>query len=1143
MKFKSVRISGFKSFLEPTEILINDGLTGVVGPNGCGKSNIVEAVKWVMGENSARQMRGDEMDDIIFAGTSERPARNFAEVSIKLDNSERKAPANFNHLEEIEISRKIEREKGSIYRVNSKQVRARDIQLIFADNGTGARSSGIVSQGRIAQIIDATSEDRRIILEEAANIKGLHNRRHEAELKLNGANENLNRLMDIEQTYQDQLIELEKQGRKAARYRSVGDRLRKAEATLFLTLLNTAENEFNDFKKHLDIAKENVNKGQINVSKHTEAKQEILDELPEFKKLETKKITVLQSLNITKIRLEEEKSSAKTTLNNTLNQISQIETDIQREVEIKQDAKKTLLSLFTEEEKLKSESTNFLTKKTDALKLVKDLKAKTEEANTKLSTITSEIYSIKSDKSDLEKRISVLTDKIKNSEFQISEFNSKEDEQLLKKNNQQLSKLKQILRNKNQNLVSNKQELIKLEEKEVKLSDQKSNTDQNFNVINAELNSLSSILGDDTLNKNSLEKSINNIGNLEKAIGSVLGETLLAPIHSDQNHFLKNTYWRNDLKTKFSSELPKGAIPIISEIKKNSILDIALIGVGIVKDEETAYDLQKDLSFGQALTTSKGGLWRWDGFVQPQGVQNSYSERLQQIAKLRLLQNKLPAVKKEQKIIESKIDENQLGISKCKRDIIELESQISEIIKNSNTLELTNSKLDAKLLSSKVLFKEHLDITKISQKELVGLKNQLNNSINLPSLLADELKIRNIADQCRNELADAMASEQQIKTHESFQARNLMQINNQSENWKKRENEASMRLMSLQDRLKKLKDDQKRLTSLPDDFEKREEDLNKQIDKAVQDKNIASDKLVHTETNLHNIEKLEREAEQKVSSFREEMIKIEASLNLARTKIQNIEARVFEKLRINTDKLLEIVGFNEKNNLNVSIELLERTVQRLINERESLGAVNLRAEEEMKEMKEKIETMSSERIDLELAIEKLRTGIFELNKEGRQRLKDSFNDVNKNFKDLFQKLFGGGDAELKLVGSEDPLKAGLEVLASPPGKKMQLLSLLSGGEQALTAISLIFSVFLCNPAPICILDEVDAPLDDTNVGRFCDLLNKIVAETNTYFMVVTHHRLTMAKMDRLFGVTMEQKGISRLVSVNLEEANRIRDIA
>jgi chromosome segregation protein len=343
--------------------------------------------------------------------------------------------------------------------------------------------------------------------------------------------------------------------------------------------------------------------------------------------------------------------------------------------------------------------------------------------------------------------------------------------------------------------------------------------------------------------------------------------------------------------------------------------------------------------------------------------------------------------------------------------------------------------------------------------------------------------------------------------------------------------------------LKNLKDEQKRLISLPDNFEKKEENLNKQIENTVQDKNIASDKLVQTETNLNDIEKLEREAEQKVSSFREEMIKIEASLNLAKTKIQNIETRVFEKLRINSDKLIEIVGSSENDNLNVSIELLERTVQRLINERESLGAVNLRAEEEMNEMKEKIEIMSSERIDLELAIEKLRSGIFELNKEGRQRLKDSFNDVNKNFKDLFQKLFGGGNAELKLVGSEDPLQAGLEVLASPPGKKMQLLSLLSGGEQALTAISLIFSVFLCNPAPICILDEVDAPLDDTNVGRFCDLLNKIVEETDTYFMVVTHHRLTMAKMNRLFGVTMEQKGISRLVSVDLAEANKIRDIA
>jgi chromosome segregation protein len=297
------------------------------------------------------------------------------------------------------------------------------------------------------------------------------------------------------------------------------------------------------------------------------------------------------------------------------------------------------------------------------------------------------------------------------------------------------------------------------------------------------------------------------------------------------------------------------------------------------------------------------------------------------------------------------------------------------------------------------------------------------------------------------------------------------------------------------------------------------------------------------ETNLNNLEKLEKQSEQKVSFLREEMIKIEAKLNLSKNQVKNIEDRVFEKLRVNTDQLYEIANLNKNDEINTSTEILEKTVQRLLNERDSIGAVNLRAEVEMNEMKEKIKTMSDERIDLEQAIDKLKTGIFELNKEGRQRLKESFEEVNKNFKNLFQKLFGGGNAELKLIGDEDPLNAGLEVLASPPGKKMQLLSLLSGGEQALTAISLIFSVFLCNPAPICVLDEVDAPLDDSNVGRFCNLLEKISEETDTYFLVVTHHRLTMAKMDRLFGVTMEQKGISRLVGVNLEQANRMKKSA
>ena len=1143
MKFQSVRISGFKSFLEPTEIQMNMGLTGVVGPNGCGKSNIVEAIKWIMGENSARQMRGDGMDDVIFSGTNERPSRNFAEVSIKLDNSEKKAPAIFNHYDEIEITRKIEREKGSVYRVNGKQVRARDIQLIFADNGTGARSSGIVGQGRIAQIIDSNPEDRRVILEEAANIKGLHSRRHEAELKLKGASDNLDRLSDIEQTYKEQLIELEKQGRKAARYRSVGERIRKAEATLFFNLMNNAKKEANDLEIQLKKANENVSQGQIKVAEHIKSQLHLANKIPDLKKDEAEKAATLQTLNITKIKLDEEKSSAQNALQNIINQINLINNDIARESEIKEDAKKSLSTLLTEEKNLKEDSENFSTKITKATDLVKKLRSISDAADDKLSTITSEIYSIKSDKSDLEKRINNLKQKIEVTQNQLANFNIEDDKNRFKLDKEKIINLKKRIQENNQLNDGYKVELEKLEKLETRLIEEKNTAVFEFNKVNLEFDSLSTLLGRDTLNSNTLEKTIGNINNLEEAIGSVLGETLLAPILSDDQSTENTTYWRDDFKTISPASLPESVIPIVTKITKSSILDTALKGVGIVNNKEIAFKLQKKLTFGQALTTPSGGLWRWDGFVQPQGVQNSYSERLQQIARLRLLQNKLPSLEENQSLSEKRLDECFNNIKKYKDDLSNLQVKLSSLISESNQLELQNTKVESKLLSSEALIKELKNTERMSLEELSELEKEFNNSLNLPSLLAEELKVRNNADQSRNELTDAMAAEQQIKSEESFQSRNLIQLGHQKENWKVREEEAKTRLISLEERLKTSQDEKNRLSTLPESFEKKEAELNIKIEEAISNRNIAADQLVKNETSLNDADKQVREAEKVVSTLREEMIKIEALLNLSKAKIQNIEERVFEKLKIKSTELNKFINTKEEDQPIKSIEILEKTLQRLLNERETLGAVNLRAEDEMNEMLNKIEVMSKERVDLEEAIAKLRSGIFELNKEGRQRLKESFEEVNENFKQLFQKLFGGGNAELRLVGNEDPLQAGLEVLASPPGKKMQLLSLLSGGEQALTAISLIFSVFLCNPAPICILDEVDAPLDDTNVGRFCDLLNQIVDETNTYFMVITHHRLTMAKMDRLFGVTMEQKGISKLVSVDLEQASRIRDIA
>ena len=1143
MKFQSVRISGFKSFLEPIEIEINKGLTGIVGPNGCGKSNIVEAIKWIMGENSARQMRGDGMDDVIFAGTDERPSRNFAEVTIKLNNSEKKAPAAFNHLSEIEISRKIEREKGSIYRINGKQVRSRDVQLIFADSGTGARSSGIVSQGRIAQIIDASPENRRGILEEAANIKGLHSRRHEAELKLNAASNNLDRLLDIEKTYKEQLVELEKQGRKAARYRSIGDRLRKAEATLFSTLLFNAKTEYNILINELHTVTENVSKAQIEVSKNTTSKLDILSEIPILRNIEAEKAAILQSLNITKIKLEEEQTSAKIALNNIISQITQLEKDTSRENQIEEDAEKSLSSLILEEGNLKKDTENFSSKISEATQAVKSLKIKSDEADKKLSSITSEIYTINSDKSDLERRIINLNEKIENTQNQISKYNLENYSKTIEANEKKILELQKLFSENDLLIDTFKKKLTQLETLELTLTKEK-NIDANIlNQTNAEINTLSSLLGDDSLNKNTLEKNINTTDHLEDAIGSVLGETLLAPIYSNNEIIENTTYWRDGFDIKLTSPLPKEAIPLISKIKSSSILETALQGVGIVENEELAFKLQKKLTYGQALTTAEGGLWRWDGFVQPKGVKNSYSERLQQIARFKVLQSQLPSQKESVFLIDKKLIEYSENIKKYRTDIIKLQSTLSGLNSDSNRLELENSKIEIQLTSSALLIKELKSTEVTSKVELIELKKQISQIVNLPSLLADELSIRNNAEQFRNNLTEAMAAEQQIKNHESFQLRNIAQIKHQKESWITRKQEAKSRLSSLHERLEFSKNEMDRLSNLPNDFDKKEEQIRIEIEAAIINRNLAADKLVITETSQNDAEKLEKESEKNVSMLRENMIKVQSLLDLADTKILNIEERIFEKLRIKSDQLSDLTGIKENNEISSNIEALEKTVERLLNERESLGAVNLRAEEEMNEMNDKIEIMFKERIDLEEAIEKLRNGIFELNKEGRERLKKSFTVVNENFKNLFQKLFGGGNAELKLVGHDDPLQAGLEVLASPPGKKMQLLSLLSGGEQALTAISLIFSVFLCNPSPICILDEVDAPLDDTNVGRFCDLLNKIAEETNTYFMVITHHRLTMAKMDRLFGVTMEQKGISKLVSVDLEQASRIRDIA
>ena len=1142
MKFVSIKIVGFKSFLDKTEIDLKNGLTGIVGPNGCGKSNIIEAMKWVMGENSAKQMRSGEMSNVIFSGTEERPSRNFAEVSIKVDNSEKKAPHPFTNIQELEISRKIEKDKGSIYKINGKIVRARDIQLIFADTGTGARSSSIVSQGKISEIIESKPEMRRIILEEAANITGLHSRKHEAELKLNSANENLDRLLDLENTLNEQLKELNKQSRQVARYRSVGDRLRKAEACLFYAQLKILENKKSVFNETLKLKTNEVSEIQIKIANLENKKLKIQNEIPNLKNIDNSKLNDLQNFKIAKIKLEQEINSINDSKNSLQNQIEQLNEEINRENDIINDAEKTVLNLNKEIEKLKKEGFNYFAKLERASEKTSNLRKDVEKINSSLSKINSEILLISKNKDEVENEINDINTRVLKIKNQLKSFETEKDLKTVRNGIKNIEKIKNHI-DTQRKLENESKTKIKSSDIELKkLNVQKIEINTKINNINTEISTIKTFLTDQE--ENSLEKNIALLQNLESPIASVLGEALSAPIlknnDSDKDHF-----WIEKFENKSNLvKLPSNIKPITDKIKNSKILLYSLQGVGLVKSEKDAYELQKKLLFGQSLTTLKGGLWRWDGYVQKPGAKNSYAKRLILRKELNNLQKELTKNIGSLKKINEKLKIDELSIHKLTLENESQKKQISDLENNLNNINLEVSLSESRIESSKILIEEIKNAELQSNNKLMVLKEQVDDLKKLPSLQAEEIKIRNHFENTKKEFEDALAYEKSLNSQEDFRKKNLDQSLSQITNWEDRKKSGKTRLENLKNKLLELNKELKNMFNLPGEFTEKADKLESKLEKSITDQKKSSDNLIIKENELREVEKKQKLEEELFINFREEKVRIESDINSIDININNLQERLNEKLKISFDDLLKSTGETEDFFSSIedqTLNSIELKVERLIKERENIGAVNLRVEIEIEELKEKINKMVIERDDLSQAIAKLKSGIHELNKESRERLQNSFDEVNKNFQFLFKKLFQGGTAELKLIGSDDVLTSGLEIYASPPGKKMQSLSLFSGGEQALLSISLIFSVFLSNPSPICILDEVDAALDDTNVSRFCDLLEELVNEKNISFIIVTHHRLTMAKMNRLLGVTMQEKGISKLLTVDLEKAVEIRE--
>ena len=857
MNFKKLELTGFKSFFDKTIFFVEKGLTGIVGPNGCGKSNIVEALRWCMGETSAKSIRGSGMEDVIFSGTSNKPSKNISEVAITIDNSKKEGQGRYIELDEILIRRRIEREKGSKYFINEKEVRAKDVQTFFADLSTGAHSPSIISQGRIGMIVTAKPAERKSVLEEAAGISGIHIRRHEAETRLNAAENNLKRADELKKQQEKQLENLKKQAEEATKYRKISEKIKSVEAGLYFLKIQDIEKETSKVREKLKKSEEEINSVKKDITHNNSLIESENKKLQPLRDKRIENLSKLQKINLEITNLNEKEKRVKDLNVKLLNNLKVIQSDMEREKSISLDASLNEKRILEE--------------KNELLKTEKQL-------------------------SDIEKKSEI--------ELDVSKSDLK-DRQI---------KLDNFFQKKLDAIDVEGQLKILKEFEEINKTTIKNLAENNIDEANKNLNKLNFIL------KNQIE----NIQDFD----------------------------RNELTVNLKD----------------------------LVENVTRYQEKYAISFGKNQTI------RGDSIKRKERIKN--------------------------------IDQ-----------------------------ELENWK-DLKLNSEKMI-----------------------------------LELRERIKKLELEIEENQKNPEQIAISKGQNIQNL-------ENTKKQN-----------------------------------EELEKEIENA--------------EAEFNSINKNLKTIQEKFTIVREDKARLEATIDGIEQRKMDLIYLIKNELKI--ENVNNLLSFSDLTNIEQmpTVEEQETKLLDMKKDRESLGSVNLRADVETEKFKTTIKKMEEDRADLVSAIVKLKTSINELNQKGRERILEAFNKVNRKFNEVFTKLFNGGNAKLELVDSDDPLEAGLEMLVSPPGKRLQSITLLSGGEQALTAISLIFAIFLTNPSPICILDEVDAPLDDANVTRFCSLLDQLVSITETKFIIITHHALTMSKMNRLYGVTMPEKGISKLVAVDLQKAEEL----
>ena len=1140
MELKKIKLHGFKSFEKQTEFEIKKGLTGIVGPNGCGKSNVLDSLQWVMGETSYKNLRGSEMDDVIFSGTDTSPSRNFAEVSVIMSETTNTSDKSKAIGDEYEIKRRIERNSGSKYYINSIEKRAKDVQLFFADNSLGPHSISIVKQGQINQIIESKPNERRKILEEAAGISGLHHRKHEAILKLNATRQNIERLADIIRVVGTEMSSLKRQANQAEKFKAIASQIRDYEKELLKIDWRSIEAKREELDQNIKDIQDNVKNIKNEIGSREVENNDLGDFMKPIKQEYEILIGDLQQKRSNELNLKNELQYTTEKIITASKQIDQILIDIDREkinLTDQEGQLKDLESKLVEQHKtindIEKIESNIIQASSDATDSYKMLEKVYNSHLSDVLTMETENKNfedqIEECHENLKKLSTELENALKDRAYRVVDDSSEKDRDLI------VNKQKKI----EENLISTLRVIDQCEENKRGISQDLEKNKELSLILDLEIRQSQKtkkeveeyLLSID--NPDAIVNKIKIADGFEKKVGRVLNDLEISTLKKGKK------FWIN-ANQEFDDEFADCVTPLADLIEGPEEIHIFLKYTGYTEVNETN-KIIKLLRPGQQVINANGEMIRWDGFVQKFNTDNENIN--------------IPHAKKKITDLSKHIQSNEMKLEILQKDTRKVSENLEKII-NQQSMEKENWKKligEQKLLTEKIKELDKKIIIKKdsalsneikinSIKENIKINNRNIESLSLKKINKSEIeKAQNNLEKAKQDFYNAKtisdikeANTQNILREKRDLEKNQKDLIENRDSWEVRKSQTESHLKDLNQRLANSEVLLKSIESEPEKIKHKQSEIELELERSTQKKQDLYKKL-------DTYEKKYQKNNEKIKSLESDLMKVSEMLIQARTKLENLDDKKIElndKIRINLGIDSKDL-FDDTSPSSLDREKVIELLSQAYSQREKIGAVNLTASDQYAEKKEYHEELCRENDDLVSATETLHKGIVEIDREARERLRRSYEKVNSNFKLLFEKLFDGGKAELKLDDNEDILNAGLDIVAWPPGKKPQTISLLSGGEQALTVIALILAVFLENPAPVCILDEVDAPLDDTNVKKFCDTLDDLSKNSNTKFLIVTHHPYTMSRMDRLFGITMAKKGESVMLSVDLNQAEKM----